>query len=126
MAEQRNSPYQGLNPYTVEDRDLFVGREDDTEFIAANVLTHRLTVLYGESGVGKTSLLQAGVAPVLGEAPTSIAVVFRDWLAPDYPEVLRRCVVEELRRKSLPVPNADNFVQFLSEAAESADLFLIF
>ena len=35
---------------------------DETEIVAANLLASRLTLLYGPSGVGKTSLLRAGVA----------------------------------------------------------------
>ena len=36
---------------------LFFGRERDAEIVVANLLASRLTVLYGASGVGKSSLL---------------------------------------------------------------------
>jgi len=126
MDDQRTSPYQGLDPYTERDQGLFVGREGDTEFIAATVRTRRLTLIYGESGVGKTSLLQAGVAPQLAGEPNSVAVVFRDWLANDCDTALQSAVASALRAKSLPVPDAPDFVEFVSAAAKSADLFLIF
>jgi WD40 repeat protein len=41
---------------------FFFGRERESEVVAANLMASRLTVLYGPSGVGKSSLLRAGVA----------------------------------------------------------------
>ena len=61
----RDSPYKGLTPYGREDARFFVGREDETRIIAANLLAVRLTLVYGPSGVGKSSLLAAGVRPTL-------------------------------------------------------------
>jgi WD40 repeat protein len=57
------SPYKGLRPYedTTIDALLFFGREQEREVIAANLMAARLTVLYGASGVGKSSVLNAGV-----------------------------------------------------------------
>ena len=43
-------------------RCFFFGRERESELVAANLMASRLTVLYGPSGVGKSSLLRAGVA----------------------------------------------------------------
>ena len=58
------SPYKGLAAFEDSDLDalLFFGREREQEIIAANLLAYRLTVLYGASGVGKSSVLRAGVA----------------------------------------------------------------
>jgi WD40 repeat protein len=58
-----DSPYKGLVPFDDSDLDarFFFGRERETELVAANLMASRLTVLYGPSGVGKSSLLRAGV-----------------------------------------------------------------
>jgi len=58
------SPYKGLASFEDSPLDamLFFGREREREIITANLLAARLTVLYGPSGVGKSSLLRAGVA----------------------------------------------------------------
>ena len=56
------TPYKGLMPYSEEDAPFFFGREAEREIITANLLASRLTLLYGASGVGKTSILRAGVA----------------------------------------------------------------
>jgi len=58
------APYRGLAPFGDSELDalMFFGRERETEIATANVIASRLTVLYGPSGVGKTSLVRAGVA----------------------------------------------------------------
>ena len=61
------TPYKGLVPYAEEDAPFFFGRTAETEIITANLMASRLTVLYGASGVGKTSVLRAGVAHHLRE-----------------------------------------------------------
>ena len=60
----RDRPYRGLGAVRRlrARRALFFGRERDTEIVVANLIASRLTVLYGPSGVGKSSLLLAGVA----------------------------------------------------------------
>jgi tetratricopeptide (TPR) repeat protein len=58
-------PYIGLRSYEAYDRHLFHGREEETEQIRALWESDRLTILFGPSGVGKTSLLLAGVLPRL-------------------------------------------------------------
>ncbi|MGD0166053.1 MAG: WD40 repeat domain-containing protein [Gaiellaceae bacterium] len=57
-------PYLGLRPFGDSDLDalLFFGRGRERAVLVANLLVSRLTVLYGPSGVGKSSLVRAGVA----------------------------------------------------------------
>ena len=54
-------PYVGLRPYTEGDAPFFYGRDREHKLIVANLLASRLTVLDGPSGVGKSSVLDAGV-----------------------------------------------------------------
>jgi putative ribosome biogenesis GTPase RsgA len=56
-------PYAGLDSYEAVLRPYFFGREGDTALIVSNVYASNLTVLYGPSAVGKSSILQAGVIP---------------------------------------------------------------
>ena len=67
------SPYRGLRPYTEADAAFFFGREAEEEIIAANLLAARLTLLYGPSGVGKSSVLLAGVVTLCESAPERIS-----------------------------------------------------
>jgi hypothetical protein len=74
-------PYKGLVPFEDAELDalLFFGREREREIIVANLLASRLTVLYGPSGVGKTSLLRAGVTQRLRSLPDAEVGVFSSW-----------------------------------------------
>lgn len=58
----RRGPYQGLEPYSIDDADYFFGRDAWRETIADYLLAYRVSILYGASGVGKSSLVRAGVA----------------------------------------------------------------
>ena len=55
------SPYKGLIPYSENDANFFFGRQRERDMIEANLIATRLTLLYGASGVGKSSVLRAGV-----------------------------------------------------------------
>ena len=61
------TPYVGLVPYREEDAEFFFGRDEETGIVAGNLRASRLTIVYGASGVGKSSLLQAGVIRDLHE-----------------------------------------------------------
>ena len=61
------SPYVGLRFYTEDDAELFFGRDPERQVIMGNLRASRLTLLYAESGAGKSSLLRAGVAARLRE-----------------------------------------------------------
>ena len=72
------SPFKGLAPFGDSDLDalLFFGRSRETETIAANLQASRFTVLHGPSGVGKSSILRAGVAHRLrGEQDVAVRIL---------------------------------------------------
>ncbi|HSS22041.1 MAG TPA: hypothetical protein VLL54_18375 [Pyrinomonadaceae bacterium] len=57
--------YPGSRPFTQDDEALFFGREEDIAKLTTFITVEKMTVLYGKSGLGKTSLLTAGVLPKL-------------------------------------------------------------
>ena len=58
-------PYKFLDHFDTKDADLFFGREQEIGLLSQRVLAHRLMVVFGDSGVGKTSLIKAGAMPAL-------------------------------------------------------------
>ena len=74
------SPYIGLVPYEASHADYFFGRDRESDIIATNLRVAKLTVLYGPSGVGKSSLISAGVVPELAEFRDEFfTIVFQHW-----------------------------------------------
>ena len=82
------SPYAGLNPFSIKDAPFFFGRDHERDLIVANLMAARLTVLYGPSGVGKSSVLNAGALNTLSQAyprltadgkPQVIGIAFQTW-----------------------------------------------
>jgi conflict system STAND superfamily ATPase/TIR domain-containing protein len=81
------SPYRGLEAMEDKDSDYFFGRARETvEVLNALAALDRLPVLIGNSGVGKSSLAQAGVLAALKRqawtkdagAPNAWPTVFQD------------------------------------------------
>lgn len=58
-------PYPFLDAFTEEDAGRFYGRSAAARNLTELVLTERITLCFGPSGVGKSSLLQAGLLPLL-------------------------------------------------------------
>jgi tetratricopeptide (TPR) repeat protein len=70
-------PYVGLRAYRTDEQRLFYGRARESLDLARLWRAKKLTVLYGASGVGKTSLLQAGVINALNPSRSDIWPVGR-------------------------------------------------
>jgi hypothetical protein len=74
-----DNPWPGLFSYSENDTSYFRGREVQIEELDRMVHRERLTALYSPSGVGKTSLLLAGLFPKLrkqNELPVYIRLAF--------------------------------------------------
>jgi WD40 repeat protein len=135
------SPYKGLVPFEESELDalFFFGRERETGLVTANLMAARLTVLYGPIGVGKSSLLRAGVAHALreqarasvtvGARPELGVVVFSSWR--DEPIAGIRAATEACARALLdaaePPPPETSLADALGHWATQlgGDLYLI-
>jgi hypothetical protein len=57
------SPFRGLAPLRYVDEPIFFGRDRETQLLHRLVVIYRGVLLYGDSGTGKSSLLNAGLIP---------------------------------------------------------------
>ncbi|ABW13636.1 WD-40 repeat protein [Parafrankia sp. EAN1pec] len=71
----RTSPYPGLAAFGERDAAVFFGRDDDIGRLAAAIepRAHGAMAVVGPSGVGKSSLVLAGLVPRLRGMPSSAA-----------------------------------------------------
>lgn len=69
--------YPGAKPFEASEAELFRGRTDDIENLYELVSLQNLVVLYGRSGLGKSSLLNAGLSERFKNEPATIPVFIR-------------------------------------------------
>lgn len=61
----KQNRYPGIRPFSADDNRLFFGRSESIKRINRLFKLEKLIVLFGKSGLGKTSLVQAGAIPIL-------------------------------------------------------------
>jgi hypothetical protein len=83
-------PFVGRRPFDTADSAIFHGRAEETVALATLWRTHRMTVLHGAAGVGKTSLLRAGLIPAVRATRDARVLPLGRLVCPaDFPLALR-------------------------------------
>ena len=106
------NPWPGLAAYDEASSDFFFGRGKEAAEVFRLIRLTPLTVVYGKSGVGKTSLLQAGLFPLLRAGhylPVHLRVDFSASAnLPPFQQVMQR-LKEELdsTKADYPAPGHD-------------------
>jgi WD40 repeat protein len=75
-----SNPYPGLMPFSPEQSDLFFGRQGDAAELARWLRTSQRVAVVGNSGAGKSSLVNAGLAPALRRRSAGTGAEERDWV----------------------------------------------
>ena len=68
---QQRCPYPGIVSFSSEQGSRFFGRRIEIDWLVENIRRHRLLLVIGASGSGKTSLVVAGLVPKLHGALTA-------------------------------------------------------
>lgn len=116
-----DNPWPGLESFEEEARDYFHGREAETEELLRRVADAPLTVLFGKSGLGKTSLLKAGLFPKLREKHF-LPVHVRLDIRPEAPELIDqlrdglRAAIERERVDAPPFAEGETLWEYLHRA----------
>ena len=63
MKSEKLYRYPGVKPFTEDEQHIFFGRKTDADKLFKLVSLEKLVLLYAKSGLGKSSLLNAGVVP---------------------------------------------------------------
>lgn len=113
-------PYKALDSFTEADVAIFVGRAEESQRLVNRILAHRLTVLYGESGSGKTSLLRAGAGPRLAQRRALLATCVP---TPGQPlaELLSQSLTEAGARFSLRRPDGEGLSETIRRWQQALD-----
>jgi len=98
-VDERN-PWLGLASFTEETRAYFYGREEEVAELARRVQRKLLTILFGQSGLGKTSILRAGLVPRLrtqGYCPVYVRIDYSRE-APEPAVQIKQAIAQTARR----------------------------
>ena len=111
-------PWPGLLPFTEDARAFFHGREAETTELTRLIEREPLTVLFGQSGLGKSSLLNAGVFPRLrraGYLPLYLRLQFEREAPPLIAQVWQILIAECARHEVTATPprEGDSFWKYL-------------
>jgi len=81
-ARPKRNPYKGLQSFDETDHELFYGRDRVIQEMRARAENNKLLVVSGASGTGKSSVIKAGLLPVLREEGFRILPVIRPGINP--------------------------------------------
>lgn len=90
----QENPWRGLSSY--KEGETIYGRDDDIRDLSQCVLRDKYTLLYGKSGIGKSSILNAAIIPALrrhGYIPVVIRLSHKDL---DYLQQIHKAIVDVL------------------------------
>lgn len=138
MENFRNesNPWLGLKTY--EEGQILYGRTEEINTLSQNILFNVQTVIYGKSGIGKSSILNAGVFPILRRSnffPVNIRLVHNQ-PEKSYNAQIWECVIDSLNhlRKERLAPDGTKEVikdikgrhEELATASEDESLWEMF
>lgn len=147
--------YPGIRSFEREEQELFFGRSEEIRNLYAQVKVMDLVVLFAKSGIGKSSLLSAGLVPLLELEPyVPVKVRFQDlsiaplealkqaltpYFTPDeltqhggttpedagFWEYLRSCTFSRYGEPATPFFIMDQFEEFFEHTAEAQKAFIL-
>jgi hypothetical protein len=76
-ALSNRNPYPGPRSFCQDERTVFCGRNYEIRELFSLVVAHKIVLLYSQSGAGKSSLMNAGLAPLLQEEGFTVFPIAR-------------------------------------------------
>lgn len=128
MEEQRNvrPEWNMLDSYR-EGQAIF-GRDREISRLSDSIWANVQTIIYGKSGIGKTSLLQAGIYPRLRKLNFFPVLIRLSFYSGDYVSIVKECVTREAERTDETIGKMRLTPVILDEELDvsSASLFQFF
>ena len=109
VALNDDNPWPGLLPFGEADWKYFHGREFESEMLYRRVDRERLAILFAPSGLGKSSILQAGLFPLLRRENILPVYIRLDFSQdkPDLCDQVKTAIVREAARANVEAPKPE-------------------
>ena len=105
LAASAKHPFPGLRPFAYPDHEYFFGREDQTYALYRLIDRSRFVAVVGSSGSGKSSLVRAGLLPLLDTETRETGGRTSACTSPDLENRMRT-------NSCFPCPHAHGFIQW--------------
>lgn len=115
MSNNDKNPWLGLKTYS--EGQIIYGRSEEINALSQDILFNKQTIVYGKSGIGKSSLLNAGVFPILRRSnlfPVNVRLIHND-SSTDYFTQIKNCVENSLNHLRRDVVGFDGKKQTLDD-----------
>lgn len=99
MAQNINikNPWNGLRTYV--EGEVIYGRNDEIQILSLLILQSNQTVVYGRSGIGKSSILNAGIFPLMREKGLfPVYVRFEHNVEKSYLDQIKDAILREVKK----------------------------
>ena len=108
LQTQKSHRYPGARPFSLDQQHLFFGRDKAVRELYGLLQLQQLVILYSKSGLGKSSLLNAGILPIVEKEGrlTALNIRFSAWTEgkTDMPaQITREAILQDM--------DADTFLQ---------------
>ena len=123
MSKKQNNPWKGLDSY--KETDHIYGRDEEIEILFSRIEYNTQTIVYSRSGIGKSSIINAGIFPKARQAdmlPVSIRLQHttnKDFPTAPYIDQIYQAIDNELKacggQAEELVPHKEGHVETLWE-----------
>lgn len=119
MLHIDNNPWLGLYSYQQSDAASFFGRDREVQFLYNNINANYCTFIYGKSGIGKTSLINAGLLPKLAnEGFLPISIKFEHDTDCSYVDQIITKITDALHENQCDIEQLATMSDLLSDSAK--------
>ncbi len=94
--------YKGTDAFFEEDKNIFWGRETEVKYVIKNLETEKILLLHSQADAGKTSLINAGIIPLLkNNTKTAIYNIDIQNIAGNQNDNLIQNIISEIEKHDL-------------------------
>ena len=113
--------YPGVSPFTEQQKNIFYGRDNDIKKLHRLISLRNQVLVYAKSGIGKTSLLNAGVLPKLEKKFTILKIRFNAYDKQNFVSLTNK-IINNIKNK-FEFTDKQNILGYPRKVGQLSDTF---